>query len=46
MRVSFMHPKGPARPENSFFWPTKEDICHIPGGHFLKIENFDFITQF
>ena len=30
MRVSFMHPKGPGRSENSFFWPTREDRCYIP----------------
>ena len=24
-RFSYNHPKGPGRPENSFFWPTRED---------------------
>ena len=30
VRVSFMHPKGPGRSENSFFWPTREDRCYFP----------------
>ena len=25
-----MHPKGPGRPENCYFWPSTEDICYIP----------------
>ena len=24
-----MHPKGPGRPENCFFWPSTADICYI-----------------
>ena len=30
MRVSFIHPKGSGRPDNSFSWPTREDNCYIP----------------
>ena len=30
IKVNFMHPKGPGCPENSFFWPSTEDICYIP----------------
>ena len=30
VKVRFMHPKGPGRPENCFFWPSTEDICYIP----------------
>ena len=25
-----MHPKGPGKPDNCFFWPSAEDICFIP----------------
>ena len=30
IKVSFMHPKGPGRPENSFYWPSTEDACYVP----------------
>ena len=30
VKVSFLHPKGPGRPKNCFFWPSTEDICYIP----------------
>ena len=30
IKVSFMHPKGPGRPENSFYWPSTEDVCYAP----------------
>ena len=30
IKVSFMHPKGPGRPENSFYWPSREDVCYVP----------------
>ena len=30
-----MHPKGPGRPENYFFWPTREDSCYIPATEIL-----------
>ena len=26
LKVKFMHPKGPGRPEDSFYWPLTEDI--------------------
>ena len=29
IKVSFMHPNGPGRPENSFFWPSTEDVCYV-----------------
>ena len=35
VRVSFMHPKGSGRPENCFFWPARQDICHIPESEIL-----------
>ena len=25
-----MHPKGPGRPENCFYWPPMVDVCYIP----------------
>ena len=30
IQVRFMHPKGPGKPDNCFFWPSAEDICFIP----------------
>ena len=30
LRVRFMHPKGPGRPENCFYWPPMVDVCYIP----------------
>ena len=30
VRVCFMHPKGPGRPKNCFYWPARGDIGHIP----------------
>ena len=30
VKVNFMHPKGPGGPQNSFFWPSKKDICFAP----------------
>ena len=36
VRISFMHPKGPGRPENCFYWPTTKDFCYIPGNDILK----------
>ena len=30
VKLRFMHPKGPGRPENCFFWPSTVDICYIP----------------
>ena len=35
MNISFMHPKGPGRPENCFFWPATKDSCYIPGNDIL-----------
>ena len=35
IKVSFMHPKGPGRPENCFFWPSRGDICYIPENDIL-----------
>ena len=30
VKVNFMHPKGPGRLQNTFFWPSTKDICFIP----------------
>ena len=30
IKVSFMHPRGPRRPENSFYRPFTEDACYVP----------------
>ena len=30
LRVRFLYPKGPGRPENCFNWPPMVDICYIP----------------
>ena len=30
VKVRFMHPKGPGRQENCFYWPSTADICYIP----------------
>ena len=35
LKVKFMHPKGPGRLENSFYWPLTEDICFIPENDIL-----------
>ena len=35
IKVSFMHPKGPGRPENCFFWTSRGDICYIPENDIL-----------
>ena len=29
IKLRFMHPRGPGRPENCFFWPSTVDICYI-----------------
>ena len=34
-KVKFMHPKGPRRPENCFYWPLTENICFIPENDIL-----------
>ena len=35
IKVSFMDPEGPGRPENCFFWPSREDIRYIPENDIL-----------
>ena len=35
LQIKFLHPKGPGRPMNCFFWPPKEDICYIPNNDIL-----------
>ena len=45
VRVSFMHPKGPGRPENCFFWPEREDICHIPESEVLRKFQLQYLHQ-
>lgn len=32
VEVQFMHPNGPA---NSFFWPTRDDLCWVPIQHII-----------
>ena len=29
-----MHPAGPAA---SFHWPVREDVCHVPFSHILRV---------
>ena len=35
LQIRFLHPKGPGRPINCFFWPPKEDIWYIPNNDIL-----------
>ena len=32
--VKFMPPAGPAA---SFHWPVREDVCHVPFSHILRV---------
>ena len=39
IKVSFMHPKGPGRPENSFYWPSTKDACYVPQNDTYQLQN-------
>ena len=36
IRINFLHPKGPGKPVNCFYWSSVEDVCYIPENDILR----------